>query len=310
MIQSKTRRGGLFALAFAGALVAVPEANAQYADFPYVRGEAARLQRQAYDYYYRNSNRNVFRSSRHFHPTRNVFRSSRHYLQRLAASYDGFPLRTTVNFTEHTADGPVLRSYSFAYPRRSPLGPVGFALEDPYYDLDRYGTRGRIGAPVYENRAKGSNAILILPDRGAEEPREPIEMVNISAQVRPTQRAVLKQMTQPDGTVRTIITSEPVDAPVSDTHTTPTLDRAWKLVKLGDFEPATEAFLAFVDDAERGAEAMLGYAVARAGQGDAEAARHALRRALEADPEVLDDAPMSDAIRDLLADIEAPGIKN
>ena len=61
---------------------------------PVVRGEVARLLRQAYDYEHRNSNRNVFRKSRHFHPTRNIFRSSRHYQQKLAASSDGYPLRT------------------------------------------------------------------------------------------------------------------------------------------------------------------------------------------------------------------------
>jgi tetratricopeptide (TPR) repeat protein len=190
------------------------------------------------------------------------------------------------------------------------MGPVGFRLEDPYYGLDRYGPIGAYGVHRDDDRVKGSNAILILPAREAEEPRAPIEMVNISAQVRPAQRAVLKQVTQPDGTVRTIITSEPIDAPADQADAASSLDRAWKLVKLGDFALAAEAFLELVDDEDFGSQAMLGYAAARAGQGDAEAARNALQRALEADPAVLDDAPVGDAIRDMLADLEADGNKN
>ena len=86
----------------AALLIVVVLAPVQTAAAQVVRGEAARLERQAYDYYFRNSNNNVFRRSRHFHPTKNVFRSSRYYQQRVRASTDGYPLRTIVRFTEHT----------------------------------------------------------------------------------------------------------------------------------------------------------------------------------------------------------------
>ena len=78
--------------------------QASYTNDGLLRGEMARLYRQAYDYRYRNSNRNVFRSSRHFHPTRNIFRSSQYYQRRLAASFDGYPRSTTVRYRHQEGD--------------------------------------------------------------------------------------------------------------------------------------------------------------------------------------------------------------
>lgn len=113
------------------ALAAIaPGAFAQAA--PPLRGEAARLERYAYDYLFRNSNRNVVRASKHLHPTRNVFRSSRHYAQRVAASADGYPLQTFQVWTRGLGDDArqVVRSY--VHHRRHPYGrgdvPGAFAV--------------------------------------------------------------------------------------------------------------------------------------------------------------------------------------
>jgi len=111
------------AIALAGAFSAEAHARDGLITEPVIRGEQARLLRQAYDYLHRNSNDNVYRNSRHHHPTRNVFRSSRHYKQRVAASSDGFPLRTFVRFGRSVDGGPrELIEYDFAHHRRRPFG--------------------------------------------------------------------------------------------------------------------------------------------------------------------------------------------
>lgn len=120
-----------------------------------VRGEMARLLRQAYDYHYRNSNRNVFRSSNHYHPTKNIFRSSNHYQRRLAASFDGYPLRTFVRYASHHDGEARERTYSFAHHRRQPFGPGG----------REYGWWG-------PGVSSGDLALLLLEEEQAEADRD------------------------------------------------------------------------------------------------------------------------------------------
>lgn len=173
---------------------------------PPVRGEVARLLRQAYDYEYRNSNNNVFRRSNHNHPTKNVFRSSRYYQRRLAASYSGYPLRTIYH-------GP-RGDRSVVYPRRQPYGP-GEYYPGEYGD---YGY-GYGGGPCASPTTVVQQVHVTQPaPEPAPEPRKQltradIEMVPIRVARRPaTQKAEIKTVTLPDGRVRTIIASVPIEA--------------------------------------------------------------------------------------------------
>lgn len=198
MLITGLRPGIRLAVLAAAVVLAAPAAALE--DGPvYVRGEIARLARQAYDYNYRNSNRNVFRRSRHFHPTKNVFRSSRYYRDRLAASYAGYPLRTVVHHGHHSGEHG---EHLFVYPRRQPYGPSldGYYLGPEYGDLG-WGDRSVEPDPAAEE-----------PERRRPRSREEIEMVEIRVVERePTQRAVLKTVIRPDGTVHTVITSEPIE---------------------------------------------------------------------------------------------------
>ena len=261
-------------------------AAAQHDEPVIVRGELARLARQAYDYAYRNSNRNVFRSSNHFHPTRNVFRSSDHYRKKLAASFDGYPLRTIVHYTEGCGDEARERCYSFAHHRRHPTGPVG---PHPGWGL------GDLG---YEYASPALLAEPPTPHPETAEPAEPaprrrprsrheIETVEIHVHPRkPTQRAVMQQIIQPDGSVKTIITSEPI--PVS-------VDDAWSLLQRGEYDEAADLFARHSLDPPRATEATLGYALAKALAGDDPAAAAAIRRARAADPAGLNGVPVPPA---------------
>ena len=253
-----------------------PAAAADRDDPVIVRGELARLARQAYDYACRNSNRNVFRSSNHFHPTRNVFRSSNHYKKKLAASFDGYPLRTIVHYTEGWNDEARRRSYSFAHHRRHPAGPVGprpgwgtfdfgYEYASPELFADEPDAPARAAAPALRPKPRS---------------RSEIEMVEIRVEPRtPTQRAILQHITLPDGSVKTIITSEPIPA---------TVDDAWGLLDRGNHTEAADLFARHSLDPARGIEATVGYALAAALAGDDPAAAAAIRRARAADPDAFD----------------------
>jgi len=283
---------GLSALALALTAMALagPQAVAAGHDDVYLRGELDRLYRQAWDYYYRNPNRNVFRSSRHFSPTGNVFRSSRHYQRRLAESYAGFPLRSTFTFTRTRGDGqPRAETISFAHPRRHPAGPVGFGFDllpahgyAPYAPLSYpYNPYAAIPRSAYD-----PEPIL----RRDDQPRQPIEMVALGVTVEPraaTQTAVLRTVKQADGTVRTIISSVPIAGSALEPSSAPGgVDDAWRALAVGDYDVAAKAFKDASLDEARGAEAMCGYGIVRALQGDYEAAVIALERALVVDENI------------------------
>ncbi len=273
-------------------------AEARGEDSVLVRGELARLARQAYDYQYRNSNGNVFRKSNHNHPTRNVFRSSNHYKRRLAASFDGYPIRTFESYTVRDGDRSRVRSRSYAYHRRHPQGA----------GINDFGWGNGVGPYElgYERMPTGAvegDEWEMEPVEIEEEPRvakrprtrSEIEMTVIRMEPRePKQRAVLRTVTLADGTVKTIIASEPIAKSVDD---------AWAVLTRGDHEGAAELFAGHALDADRGAEAMLGHGLARALSGDYEAAAVSVRRAVALDPGVLDafsdDPTLHDALEDL-----------
>ncbi len=94
----------------------------------------------------------------------------------------------------------------------------------------------------------------------------------------PKQQAVLRTIALADGTVKTIITSEPIPHSIDD---------AWAALKRGEHEEAAKLFAEHTQESDRGAEAMLGHGLARAMSGDDEAAAESIRRALELDPEIL-----------------------
>ena len=271
---------------------------------PIVRGEMARLYRQSYDFYYRNSNRNIFRSSRHFSPTENIFRKSRHYQKKLAASYDGYPVQTTVRFVHHDGESSHVESYSYVYPRRHPTGPIypinGFINNRRGYPYDLYQGPALYGGLDDFNEANSSwpNDCQLLehaPPSVSRERRE-IAMVPITvvkpAPPRPaTQRAVLQTIVQPDGSVKTIITSAPIESGI---------DRAWDLLDEGAYEQAATVFTRHSLEIERGTEAMLGYAIAKGFSGDDESARNAIKRARAIDPLLEERIRLTDTMRRLI----------
>jgi hypothetical protein len=174
-----------------------------------VRGEMARFARLVYDHQYRNSNGNVFRNSKHANPTRNPFRSSRYYRQRLAASTDGYPVQTWVRYDERIGDVYIPREERYVYHSRSPRGPVGFGdvggvpeaglelLE--IEDLDE-----GLGYEPEPARRPG-----VIRTYGRPRPKRPTPP---PAPPRPaSQRPVLEQVTGPDGKVRTVIRSVPIE---------------------------------------------------------------------------------------------------
>ncbi|MDY7107721.1 MAG: hypothetical protein SYC29_03705 [Planctomycetota bacterium] len=270
-----------------------------------VRGEMARLLRQAYDYHYRNSNNNVFRSSNHYHPTKNIFRSSNHYKRRLAASLDGYPLRTIVRYTSHHDGEPRERVYSFAHHRRHPYGP-GWApgisngglarilLEEEEAGAERFDAQEPAPQP---------------PPRKKPRSRREIETVPVHIIERePTQRAVMKTVSLPQGGTKTIITSVPIE---------PRLDEAWQRLTRGEHEEAARCFAARSLDETDGPEATLGYGLARALAGDDDDAARAIRRALDEDPEVAAKLTVDPALRVVIERIverietnPAPGMRS
>lgn len=157
--------------------------------------ELQRLMRQAHDYRH-NSNNNVFRSSRHFSPDRNPFRASRHYLQKLAAAHEARPVRTIVQFDERVDDGPrIHREFSFAHHLAR------------YYD-DAAPHRSFIGYPL----VGPAGSVLLDPvehPRAHEAARS--AFAPAAAPARPTQQAAIKRVVLPDGRVKTIIYSVPID---------------------------------------------------------------------------------------------------
>jgi hypothetical protein len=203
-----------------GAVLAVATPAAANDGVIVVRGELERLNRQAYDYHYRNSNRNVFRRSRHFHPTRNVFRSSRYYQQRLAASFDGYPLRTTYHgYGRHGRH----KSYSVVYPRRAPYGPSPDGYLVSTLGCDEYDDSYDRG--YEEGYRRGADDVAYeLEQARVERPRprtrDEIETVVVHVHERQPakQKAVMQRVVAADGTVRMVITSTPV-APASTPET-------------------------------------------------------------------------------------------
>lgn len=269
-------------------LIAIPVQAGHTNDGP-LRGEMARLYRQAYDYQYRNSNRNVFRSSRHFHPTKNIFRSSRYYQQRLAASFDGYPLSTTVRYRHQEGDHDEEHAYTFTYPRRQPIGPTGGlygnvypTYVDPGYSVV-YPTNRSYDLPVDSTRRSAGPNSRSEYKRYRPRTRAEIKMVPVQVhRAEPSQDAIMQQITQEDGTIRILITS----VPRMTVETT--LDEAWKLLAVGEYDRAAKAFLNESHDDDLGAQAMFGYGLIRLMQDDVEAAAIAMKRALLIDPEITD----------------------
>lgn len=195
MQRSTLRVAGLAVVAITAALappaVAVPPVNFAPDFRP---PEIERLERHAYDYYDRNSNGNVYRRSRHFHPTRNVFRSSRYYQQKLAASYSAYPLRTWVRYAETRNGQSRERSYNWAHPPadRYPR----------YRDAELIVTGPIVDADVAPSPAGG-------PALGRQRARR---MARPTPPTRPaTQRPVMRTVTLPDGRTKTIIESVPIE---------------------------------------------------------------------------------------------------
>ena len=263
-----------------------------------LRGEMARLYRQAYDYRYRNSNRNVFRNSRHFHPTKNIFRSSRYYQQRLAASYDGYPLSTTVRYRHQEGDHDDEHVYTITHPRRHPTGPTGGLYSnvyptylDPGYSIV-YPTNLSYDLPFDAKRWPVGFDARTEHKRYRPRTRSEIEMVPVQVhRVEPSQEAIMQQVTQEDGTVRILITSVPR---VSDDTS---LEEAWKLLAVGEYDRAAQAFLNESQNDDLGAQAMFGYGLIRLLQDDVEAATTAMKRALLIDPEITDEISIDAATK-------------
>jgi len=298
-IEARVTASRILLAAVVAALACTVTADRAQASEPIVvRGELARLLRQAYDYHYRNSNNNVFRSSNHYHPTKNIFRSSNHYQRRLAASFDGYPLRTIVRYTSRHDGEARERIYSFAHHRRHPYGPgaceCGWSnsrvssgdlafllLEEEEAEAERINAREHAPQP---------------PPRRKPRSRWEIETAPVHIVKRePTQRAVMKTVSLPNGGTKTIITSVPID---------PTLDDAWTLLARGEHEEAAQRFAARSLDEADGAEATVGYGLSRALAGDRRAAASAIRRAQADDPDVLTRIAVDPALRDTLTRID------
>lgn len=278
--------------------------QAGYTNDGLLRGEMARLYRQAYDYRYRNSNRNVFRSSRHFHPTRNIFRSSRYYQQRLAASFDGYPLSTTVRYRHQEGEHDEEHVYTFTHPRRYPIGPTGAigglygnvypTYLNPGYSV-AYPTSFSYDMPVDATRRQAGPDARTAYERPRPRTRSEIEMVPVQVhRGEPTQEAIMQQIMQEDGTVRMIITSVPLEPEEPEESS---LEEAWKFLAVGDYDRAAQAFLTKSQDDDLGAQAMFGYGLVRLLQDDVEAATNAMKRALLIDPEIIDDISIDAATK-------------
>jgi hypothetical protein len=284
-------------VAVLAALVAAVRAEAS--EPVVVRGETARLLRQAYDYQYRNSNRNVFRSSNHYHPTKNIFRSSNYYKRRLATSFDGYPLRTIVRYASHHGGRAHEHVYSFAHPRRQPYGP-GWNECGWWDPAISAGDLTRILIEGEETEGDRFDAERITSPRApTKTPRSRWEIETVPVHLverEPTQRAVMKTIDLPDGRTKTIITSEPIE---------PALDEAWARLTSGEHEEAAERFAARSLDLADGTKATVGYGLARALAGDDAASARAIQRALEDDPDILAKIDVDGALRAVIERIAA-----
>lgn len=258
-------------------------------DEPVVRGEVARLLRQAYDYEHRNSNRNVFRRSKHFSPTGNVFRSSQYYQRRLAASSDGYPVRSTTTFGRSVNGGkPDVIEYSQAHHRRSPFGlpsieerglealvlgdgnrTVGRAGVDNYYTIDHSDgcTESRESSPQHDENSNSNRDVL----------------ESIIA-VRPTLPAEMETTILPDGSTKIVIRN--VAAARTDAVQDTSIDAAWMQLNSGDTAGAADNFAKQTIDIQRGAEALLGFGIAKLLAGEIEESARALRRAERIDEHI------------------------
>ncbi len=295
MRRTASRTAALIMLATAMLLPSrVVNAQSVVLNEPVVRGEVARLLRQAYDYEHRNSNRNVFRKSRHFHPTQNVFRSSRHYQQRLASSSDGYPRRTFVRFDRSVDGGPREQiEYSFAHHRRSPFGLPSIeepglealVLSDVGRSTNRPYRRYECATPNhsrYDQLPAAPQQIeyrLITPESAAA--ALDADNTQTSADGARTD-IVIRHIKQPDGATRTVISNAAVAVLDGDS-----IDDAWRMLAGADDESAAKLFKRHVMHEQRGAEAMVGYGLAKLLAGDVEAAESALRRAQILDEQVL-----------------------
>lgn len=310
-------------IVLAGVLSAPARADDGLITEPVIRGEQARLLRQAYDYAHRNSNNNVYRNSRHFHPTRNVFRSSRHYKQRVAASSDGYPLRTFIRFGR-SVDGPnpKLIEYSYAHHRRSPFGLP--SIEEPgleallfdggrAYDRSPFATcSSRRGWVHYGSHHEGDVAgsrtapppehaphyQVITPEGTVTNPS------NDSGNEQSAREAVLRTVRDDDGSLRTVITNLQ-----SRPKSTATMDDAWNALAEGDTARSEQLFQAHVMDELHGPEAMVGHGLARLMQGDEDAARTAFERAQRLDADVLQRIRLSSMLRSRLRALPEEGVE-
>jgi len=200
-MKSRPAHGRAACLVVAAATLLLPlavNAHAQTAE-----GEMLRFLRQAEAYFEHNSNNNVFRSSRHFHPSRNALRSSRHYRQRLAASNESYPVRSFGRYTETINGEQFVRSWDHAHPRG-----------------DRYTVRPEQSGPGHGLGPRGTSEtslpIAIDPVR-APEGRTTVEAfaAHRAERRRPTQQAVMERVVNADGSISTLIRSVPI-ASVAD----------------------------------------------------------------------------------------------
>ena len=212
-------------------LIAMPRAAAAQT----AEGEMLRFLRQAEAYYEQNSNRNVFRNSRHYSPTRNVMRSSRHYQQRLAASADGYPVRSFGQFTESINGESFVRGWSYAHPRgdryRVRPGQASRAAA--------LGGRSFHDVPVDEgfvDRGDGYDAEPLYAD-------EPYAAIERPAPPRrpATERAVLERIVRADGTISTIIRSVPIEAVADRGGTVSSADTAADTAAVADADADRDA---------------------------------------------------------------------
>lgn len=230
-----------------------------------------RLSRHAYDYYYRNTNDNVYRNSRHFSPTQNVFRSSRYYQQKLIAASETRPIRSFTQITERVGDGePVVRTFSWAYHHPYPFGHYGFR---PPWTGDGPG-------PAYSVNRNTVRVADIRWERPAA-----------------TDAPIVQKYTLPSGKTVTTVVSLPRDLDIDD---------AWQLLADGAHRTAATIFAQFTDGS-RAAEAHLGHGLALARSGDTRAAALALDEAMIAGAQIAGDpsawSPLHGILEEILSEL-------
>ncbi len=171
-------RIGVGALLAVATLWLVPATPAT-ADYPYgARGEVARLGRQLYDFHYRGR-----------------------HLSQDSIRYTGRPLH-------HGYTNQRIRPYPSSYRRHYASHAAPYA---PYASYASYAPSAAI-QPIYIIQEAP-------PPRPERLTREDIEMVPVGVAVeprKPTQKAVLEQVTLADGTVRAFIRSVPIESGRAD----------------------------------------------------------------------------------------------